>query len=112
MGVLWEHGPSTAAEVKERLTDRLAYTTVLTVLRVLETKGNVAHTVEGKAHRFRPTVTRDSAAKATIQYLTHKLFRDSPALFLAHLLDGGAADPQTMQKMRKVLKKRLKAATA
>src|ERR1700739_1955026 len=32
MGVLWEHGPSTAAEVQERLSDRLAYTTVLTVL--------------------------------------------------------------------------------
>jgi predicted transcriptional regulator len=112
MGVLWEHGPSTAAEVQERLTDRLAYTTVLTVLRVLETKGHVDHVVEGKAHRFRPTVTREATARATIDYLTHKLFRDSKALFLAHLIDGGAGDPQTMQKMRKVLKKRLKAATA
>ena len=64
MGVLWEHGPSTAAEVQERLTDRLAYTTVLTVLRVLETKGHVAHVVEGKAHRFRPTVTREATARS------------------------------------------------
>jgi predicted transcriptional regulator len=110
MGALWEHGPSTAAEVQERLADRLAYTTVLTVLRVLESKGSVAHTVEGKAHRFRPTVTRDAAARATIEYLTHKLFRDSKALFLAHLIEGGGTDPRTIQRMRKVLKKRLKAA--
>jgi predicted transcriptional regulator len=109
MGVLWEHGPSTAAEVQERLSDRLAYTTVLTVLRVLEAKGSLVHTVEGKAHRFRATVSRESAARDTIRYLTHKLFRDSPALFLAHLVDGGGTDPETMQRMRKVLKKRLKA---
>jgi predicted transcriptional regulator len=112
MGVLWEHGQSTAAEVQERLSDRLAYTTVLTVLRVLEAKGSVEHTVEGKAHRFIPKVTRDTAARDTIQYLTHKLFRDSPALFLAHLIDGGGADSKTLQRMRKVLKKRLKATTA
>ena len=112
MGVLWERGPSTAAEVQERLSDRLAYTTVLTVLRVLEAKGNVEHIVEGKAHRFIPKVTRDTAARDTIQYLTRKLFRDSPALFLAHLIDGGGADPKTLQRMRKVLKKRLKGATA
>jgi predicted transcriptional regulator len=111
MAVLWEHGPSTAAEVQERLSDRLAYTTVLTVLRVLEAKGRLSHTVEGKAHRFRATVSREAAARDTIKYLTHKLFRDSPSLFLAHLIDGGGTDQATMQRMRKVLKKRLKAAT-
>ena len=39
MGVLWEHGPSTVADVRGRLADRLAYTTVLTILRTLEEKG-------------------------------------------------------------------------
>ena len=39
MGVLWEEGSATVAEVRERLADDLAYTTVLTVLRTLEEKG-------------------------------------------------------------------------
>ena len=39
MAVLWEHGPSTVAEVRDRIADDLAYTTVLTVLRTLEEKG-------------------------------------------------------------------------
>ena len=53
MAILWERGPSTVAEVRERLSDELAHNTVLTVLRVLEDKGYVSHTEEGKAHRFR-----------------------------------------------------------
>ena len=53
MAVLWDRGPSTVAEVRENLEDPLAYTTVLTVLRTLETKGYVSHEEEGKAHRYR-----------------------------------------------------------
>jgi BlaI family penicillinase repressor len=51
MDVLWEHGPSTVAEVRAKLADELAYTTVLTMLRTLETKGYVRHEAEGRAHR-------------------------------------------------------------
>ena len=47
MAVLWDRGPSTVAEVREHLEDALAYTTVLTVLRTLETKGFVSHEEEG-----------------------------------------------------------------
>lgn len=39
MQVLWEQGPSLVAEVREHLPDKLAYTTVLTVLRTLQAKG-------------------------------------------------------------------------
>ena len=54
MAILWERGPSTVAEVRGRLRDDLAHNTVLTVLTVLENKGYVTHTEEGKAHRFPP----------------------------------------------------------
>src|SRR5438552_1772210 len=58
MNVLWDAGSATVAEVRERLSDDLAYTTVLTVLRTLEQKGYVGHTGEGRAHRYRPLVKR------------------------------------------------------
>ena len=51
MAVLWERGSGTVAEVKAALRDELAYTTVLTVLRILEAKGHVRHEGEGRAHR-------------------------------------------------------------
>ena len=49
MDVLWEHGPSTVADVRDRLPVDLAYTTVLTILRTLEEKGHVGHESEGRA---------------------------------------------------------------
>jgi len=61
MAILWHRGPSTVAEVRERLSDRLAHNTVLTVLTVLEEKGYVDHTEEGKAHRFRARVKQETA---------------------------------------------------
>ena len=61
MEVLWDHGPSTVNEVKERVPDDLAYTTVLTILRTLEAKGYVTHDAEGKAHRYSALIERDAA---------------------------------------------------
>ena len=51
MAVLWEHGPSTVADVRARIPIELAYTTVLTILRTLEEKGHVGHESEGRAER-------------------------------------------------------------
>ena len=67
MTVLWERGPSTVAEVQAALADRLAYTTVLTILRLLEEKGHVGHAEEGRAHRFHPLVERDARLVAEVE---------------------------------------------
>ncbi|MEJ2205973.1 MAG: BlaI/MecI/CopY family transcriptional regulator, partial [Gemmatimonadota bacterium] len=69
MGVLWEHGPSTVADVRDRLPDRLAYTTVLTVLRTLEAKGHVGHREEGRAYRYHALVERDAARESAVSRL-------------------------------------------
>ena len=62
MAVLWERGPSTAGEVREHLEDDLAYNTVLSMLRILEEKGHVGHTEEGRA-RSAGWWTRSSAGR-------------------------------------------------
>ena len=64
MAVLWDRGPSTVTEVRDRLAEEFAYTTVLTVLRTLEEKGFAAHREEGRAYRYHSLVER-SAAGAT-----------------------------------------------
>src|SRR5438874_1547876 len=58
MGVLWDLGSGTVAEVRDKLPADLAYTTVLTILRNLEAKEFVYHTAEGKAHRTSPPIAR------------------------------------------------------
>ena len=64
MQVLWDHGPSVVNEVKDKLADELAYTTVLTILRTLETKGYVKHEEEGRVHRYSAAVKQQAARKS------------------------------------------------
>ncbi len=108
MGVLWDLGSATVAEVRDGLSDDLAYTTVLTVLRTLEEKGYVSHTEEGKAHRFRPLVARRDAGTSVLRRITRKLFKDSPELLLTHLVSDRGLTAEELERMRRLLDERLK----
>lgn len=103
MDVLWEHGASTVAEVRERLEDELAYTTVLTMLRNLEAKGYVRHEAEGRAHRYVPVIARDAARLSALRHLASKLFKGSPHLLLAHMVSDGKLTDAEVRKIRKLL---------
>lgn len=107
MGVLWDLGGGTVAEVRDRLSDDLAYTTVLTVLRTLEEKGYVAHVEEGKAHRFHPLVERQDAGASVLRRITRKLFKNSPELLLTHLVSDRGLTDEELRRMRALLQERL-----
>jgi BlaI family transcriptional regulator, penicillinase repressor len=107
MRVLWERGPSTVAEVQKALPDDLAYTTVLTLLKVLEDKGHVAHTEEGKAHRFHPLVARDAASASAIERVKDQLFSGSVELLLTHLVQGDELTVEELERLRDLLDRRL-----
>ncbi len=103
MTVLWEIGDGTVTEVRERLPADLAYTTVLTILRKLETKGLVRHKVEGKAHRYIPRVAQKNARRTVLGRLIDKLFDGSPEQLLAHLVDDHDLTPAQVKRMRERL---------
>lgn len=107
MGVLWDRGPSTVAEVREHIADELAYTTVLTVLRILEEKGYVGHEEEGRAHRYHPQVERQAAGESAVRRLTRKLFQGSPELLLTHLVSDRQLSEEDLRRMRELLDQRL-----
>jgi len=107
MGVLWDMGGGTVAEVRERLQDDLAYTTVLTVLRTLEEKGHVGHVEEGKAYRYHPLVERQQAGSSVLKRMMRKLFKDSPELLLTHLVSDRGLSDDELRRMRQLLEERL-----
>lgn len=107
MAVLWTHGPSTVAEVREHLEDELAYTTVLTILRTLEAKGFVSHEEEGKAHRYAPLVARDRAGRSALGQVLDKIFGGSREMLLANLVRERGVDAAELKRLRKVLDSRL-----
>ena len=105
MQILWERGASTAAEVRERLRDDLAYTTVLTVLRTLEAKGYVDHKEDGRAHRYRARIAEQAARSNAVKHLMRKLFRGSPDLLLTQLVTDHKLDARRIERVRQLAKK-------
>jgi predicted transcriptional regulator len=108
MHVLWEHGPSVVNEVKDKLMDDLAYTTVLTILRTLEHKGYVKHEEEGRVHRYYAAVKQDAARRSALQHLTGKLFKGSAELLFTHLVSDKKLSAEQIQRMRELLAKKEK----
>lgn len=106
MEVLWDRGPSTVAEVQERLPDELAYTTVLTILRTLETKGFVTHQEEGRAHRYVARVARDDARRRALRDLSRKLFKGSVSVLLTHLVEDEKLSAAELRRLRDLLEQR------
>lgn len=107
MNVLWERGSATVSEVLDGLQDKLAYTTVLTILRRLEDKGHVRHDPEGKAHRYLPLVRREEAQDSALQRLTRRLFLDSPKLLMTRLLRKGTLTDEQLRELRALVDERL-----
>ncbi|OOG51652.1 BlaI/MecI/CopY family transcriptional regulator [Rhodanobacter sp. C01] len=106
MQALWDHGPSLVAEVREQLSDKLAYTTVLTVLRTLEGKGYVGHEEEGRGHRYFASVKQRAARKNAVQHLTDKLFKGSAELLFSHLVSEQKLSHEQIRRMRQLLAER------
>jgi predicted transcriptional regulator len=108
MAVLWARGSGTVTEVRESLTDPLAYTTVLTVLRTLEEKGFVSHEEEGKAHRYTPLVARERAGRSALTRMIEKLFEGSPELLVTQLVSDRRLSAEEIRRLRRILDERLK----
>jgi len=103
MQVLWDHGPCVVAEVRTHLSDDLAYTTVLTILRTLEAKGYVRHTEEGRGHRYSAKVQQQVARKSALKHLTDKLFKGSAELLFTHLVSDQKLTKEQIARMRELL---------
>jgi BlaI family transcriptional regulator, penicillinase repressor len=108
IGVLWDRGPSTVAEVRAQIDDDLAYNTVLTILRILEEKGYVGHTEEGRAHRYAALVERSDAGSSALKRVTRRLFSGSPELVLTKLVEDADLTDDELRRMRDLLAARLK----
>jgi predicted transcriptional regulator len=107
MTALWTGGAGTVAEVRERLGIDLAYNTVLTILRNLETKGLVDHEAEGRVHRYFPVASQDTVKDNAVSRLVSKFFAGSPVSVMAHLLESGTLSADELRALHRHLDARL-----
>jgi predicted transcriptional regulator len=107
MEVLWDKGVATVGEVAEGLSrDKVvAYNTVLTLMRILERKGYVQHTKDGRAFVYQPVVGRGEASRTAVRQLLNRFFNDSPELLVLNLLHDEAIDEQEIERLRGLIGK-------
>ena len=110
MAVLWDVGPSTAAEVRDALAVQgvdLAYNTVLTLLRILEDKGHVDHKEEGRAHRFRAAVKKKDAGASALTRTLDRMFGGSAEALVAQLVQQRGLSKDDLKKLRRIVDEQL-----
>jgi predicted transcriptional regulator len=107
MEVLWKKGEATVGEVADGLAkDRpVAYNTVLTLMRILERKGYVQHTKDGRAFVYQPVVDRGEASRTAVRQLLNRFFNDSPELLVLNLLRDEAIDEREIERLRGLIGK-------
>jgi len=105
MEVLWKHGPSTVAEVTEAIPkrDKVAYSTVLTTLRILERKGYLTHEERGRAFVYQTVVDREQARVSTVRHLLKRFFDGSPSELLLNVIENEDLNEEELRRVRKVL---------
>jgi predicted transcriptional regulator len=102
MNVLWKQGAGTVSDVVEALPadPPVAYTTVLTLLRILEEKGYVRHTKQGRAFVYEPLVGSKEASSKAIRHLVSRFFGGSPEQLVMKLLEE-EIDARELKRIKK-----------
>jgi len=102
MEVLWNTGPATVGEVRQALPEggSRAYSTVRTMLGVLERKGYLRHRKRGRAYVYDAAVERDEARRRAVRHLLRRFFDDSPALLVLNLLEHEELEPGELERLK------------
>jgi predicted transcriptional regulator len=107
MDVLWQRRSATVGDVADALVKEkpVAYNTVLTLMRILERKGYVRHTKDGRAFVYQPVVERGEASRSELRHLISRFFDDSPELLMLNLLREEQIDERELERLRGLIAK-------
>lgn len=108
MSVLWRRGSASVTEVREELEDDISYSTVMTVLRTLESKGHVRHVQDGRAFRFIPVTGADEAGDSALRRILSRVYHGSRDLLVNRLVEDEEVSVEELRRIKERLEKRLK----
>jgi BlaI family transcriptional regulator, penicillinase repressor len=106
MRVLWSRKQATVGDILEHWEGERtpAYNTILTVLGILERKGYVTHTREGRAFTYLPLVAQREARQSALSHILHRFFDDSRELLVLDLLGHEESNAEEVSRVRELLK--------
>lgn len=101
--VLWKKKEASVREVADELSMKkpVAYTTVLTMFKVLDKKGLVHHRAEGRAFIYSAAISRSEARKQALENLLESFFNDSPSVLAQHLIEEHDIEADELKALRK-----------
>jgi BlaI family transcriptional regulator, penicillinase repressor len=107
MNVLWSKGAGTVQCILDSLPEKpsLAYNSVLTTIRVLERKGYVRHSKDGRAHVYSPLVARQDASRSEIRHLIGRFFENSQEELVLNILQDRGIDAEELERLREMLER-------
>lgn len=105
MAVLWERSTATVADVVAALKRKrpVTYSTVQTILRILEMKEYVAHEKVGRAFIYRPRVDARQARRRALKHLVGRLFNGSHSLLVLNVLEDEQIDQDELARLKKLI---------
>lgn len=108
MTILWMKGEGSVNDVMSELaSDRdLAYTSVSTILRILEQKKILKTRKEGRGHIYIPVLKKDEYEKKTIRHVVEKVFAGTPSALVKQLLDTTKMSAAELDEIKKLLEKK------
>jgi predicted transcriptional regulator len=106
MKVVWKTGRATVREVYETLLERrkLAYTTVLTMMKILEGKGYLTKDQDERAHVYRPTRPEQAVVRSMVREFVDRVFNGSAQPLLLHLVRDRRLSERELEELKRLLK--------
>ena len=105
MTIVWRHGAATATDVTGQLSRPLTNATVRTLLRRLEAKGYVRHTVHGRSFVYSAKVREAQAASGAVRRVLQRFFAGSASKLLVGLVDDGLLAPAEVKALSRRLER-------
>ena len=106
MRVLWACGEGSVRDIQQRLPPGAHYNSVLTIIRVLESKGHVNHHEQGRGYVYRPTVSQQEARRRVLDYLIDGLFGGSATSVVLNLVETGDLSMKELDQIRQRIRQR------
>ena len=105
MAVLWRLKAATVSDVVAALRRRrrVSYSTIQTILRIMENKGYVAHEKVERAFLYRPLVDERQERRRALKHLIARLFGGSPSLLVLNVLEDGSIDREELKRLKKLI---------
>ena len=106
MKIVWHKGEATVRDVYETLLERrkIAYTTVMTMMRVLEKKGHVKTHRENRAFVYRPTRPERQVVRSMVREFVDRVFNGSAQPLLVHLVEDRRLSPQELEELERLIR--------